>query len=302
MKKLSVLFSGLLFFSLTTFAQEGVVAEGGEGMHPHSLRPIHSSDIMWKKTIIRAMDMREQQNEPLFSKNKELTRVIIEAAKAGEIKIWATDSLDFGTPLTLEKFLEALQIPSEEIVLTDEEKAFMETETAAEEKGDDLWGDFDVGAEPEEEEEETTAIGGIEYYNPKDIYQLEIKEDMIFDKQRSRMYYDIHAITLKVPADHPLNIKGIEVPIASFSYKELVDKAFNNNPDAIWYNPYNDAEHKKLADAFELRLFSSYIVKVSNPNNDYIVDIYGGDQWTGIMASQWKAFELLEFEHNLWEF
>ena len=65
---------------------------------------------------------------------------------------------------------------------------------------------------------------------------------------------------------------------------------------------YNDAEHRNLADAFELRLFSSYIAKVSNPDDEWLVDIYGGDPYTGILASEWKAFELLEFEHNLWEF
>ena len=45
-----------------------------------------------------------------------------------------------------------------------------------------------------------------------------------------------------------------------------------------------------------------YIIKVSNPKDAYLVDIHGGDQWTGILASQWKSFELLEYEHNLWEF
>ena len=131
---------------------------------------------------------------------------------------------------------------------------------------------------------------------------MQIKENLVFDKQRSVMYHDILAITMLVPADHPDNIKGIELPIASFSYKELKQKVFTDNPNAIWYNPYNDAEHKSLADAFELRLFSSYIIKVSNPNDDYLVDIYGGDPKVGIMASQWKEFELLEYEHNLWEF
>lgn len=305
MKKLSVVFSFVLAAVSVGYAQEGL-NDRDEGYNEQSVRPIHRSDIMWQKTVLRALDLREKQNEPIFSKNKQITKLIIDAAKAGELKIWATDSLDQGQPLTLEEFLKNIQIPSEEVQYTDEEAAFLETE---EDEGgeDDPWGDFgdDSGDEDTGEEdllEEESATGGTEYYSAQDLYQLEIKEDQIFDKQRSRMYYDILAITMKVPSDHPLNIKGIEIPVGSFSYKELVEKVFKNNPNAIWYNPYNDAEHKSLSDAFELRLFSSYIIKVSNPSDDYLVDIYGGDQWTGILASQWKSFELLEYEHNLWEF
>ncbi len=301
MKKLSVVF-GFMLCVTASYAQEGL-SNVDEGWNDQSVRPIHRSDIMWQKTVIRAVDLREKQNEPIFSKNKQITKIIIEAAKAGELKIWKTDSLDRGQPLTLEEFLKNIQIPSEEVQYSDEELEFMDTGGEEDLGASDPWGDFgdDTGG-GEEEVVEEAATNSVEYYQPIDLYQLEIKEDQIFDKQRSRMYYDMLSITIKVPADHPLNIKGIEIPAGSFSYKELVTKVFKNNPNAIWYNPYNDAEHRTLADAFELRLFSSYIIKVSNPADDYLVDIYGGDQWTGIMASQWKSYELLEYEHNLWEF
>lgn len=302
MKKLSVVFSFVLLSS-ASFAQEGL-SNVDEGWNKNSVRPIHRSDIMWQKTVLRAVDLREKQNEPIFSKNKQITKIIIEAAKAGELKIWATDSLDEGQPLKLEEFLKNIQIPSEEVQYSEEEMEFMNNDEDAGGGDDDPWGFGDEGSgdSGEEEVEEAAPASTVEYYAPQDLYQLELKEDQIFDKQRSRMYYDLLAITLKVPADHPLNIKGIEIPAGSFSYKELVQKVFKNNPNAVWYNPYNDAEHRTLADAFELRLFSSYIIKVSNPADDYLVDIYGGDQWTGIMASQWKSYELLEYEHNLWEF
>jgi hypothetical protein len=77
---------------------------------------------------------------------------------------------------------------------------------------------------------------------------------------------------------------------------------FRNNPDkAIWFNPQNDAQHKNLADAFELWLFNSYIVKVSNPSDARLDEIYGGQQ-QGILASQQAAADLIEYEYNLWSF
>lgn len=301
MKKLGVILLSLLLNSGLTFAQETetpaaetettpaaeteAVETGGDpvmkgGYNKYSVRPVHESDIMFKKTILRAVDLREKQNKPLFSKNKEITKMLIEAVERGDLKPFATDSLEEGRMLTIEEFKENMKIPSDQAELTEDEKAIMLA------NGD---SSFMQGG------------GGVNYYFPRDLYQMQIKEDLIFDKQRSRMYYDVHAITFLVPSDHPANIKGIEIPVASFTYRDVVS-VLRDNPNAVWYNPQNDAQHKSIADAFELRLFSSYIIKVSNPDDAYLVDIYGGDQLKGIMSSQWAAFELLEFEHNLWEF
>ncbi len=251
-----------------------------DGYNKYSVRPIHSSDIMYKKTILRTLDLREPQNKPLFSTNRWITKLLIDAAKRGDITPYNNDSLDMGKKLTLDEFGERIKMPSTAAELSPEEREIALAN-----------GDSSV----------LQSAAGAEYF-PNDLYQLQIKEDMIFDKQRSRMYYDIIAITMFVPADNPANVKGIQIPIASFEYKELVNKLFKDNPNAIWFNPQNDQQHKNLADAFELRLFSSYIEKVSNPSDAYLVDIYGGDQQKGIMASQWAAHDIMEYEHNLWEF
>jgi gliding motility associated protien GldN len=289
MKKLGVILFSLVLSAGVVSAQEQTEnstqttttdgpANGDTGYNPLSVRPVHVSDIMWKKTLIRAIDLREKQNKPLFSKNKEITRLLMDAVAKGDVTLYANDSLD--RKITIDEFNENMKIPVEGGELTPEEREIALAN-----------GDSSV-----------LQSGGPSYYFPTDLYQMEIKEDLIFDKQRSRMYYDLLAITMYVPADHPQNVKGIQQTIASFSYKELVEKVFKDNPKAVWFNVQNDQQHKNLADAFDLRLFSSYIIKVSNPSDAYLVDIYGGDQIKGIMASQWAAFELLEYEHNLWEF
>ena len=130
---------------------------------------------------------------------------------------------------------------------------------------------------------------------------MEIKEDMIFDKKRSRMYHDIKSIGLFVPSTLSSNTSGIEKPIGYFKYSDLV-KVFRSNPqNAIWFNAENDAQHKNLADAFELWLFNSYITKVSNAGDSRLDDIYGGAQ-QGILAAQQTAADLVEYEYNLWSF
>lgn len=291
--------------STSSFAQEGISSSWErEGFNENSYRGIHDSDIMWRKRVVRAMDLREKQNEPLFSRNREISKLLVEAVKQGKLTPYASDSLDAGRILTLEEFMKKLEIPGTEVNLdpawnpepidTDDDWLIDDASSSTTDVTD---GELDF--DPFDPSNETPS--GPELYAAPDLYQMEITEDVIFDKQRSQMKHDIQALTLFIPADHPLNIRGIQDPIASFSYKDLM-KVFANDPRAIWYNPYNDAEHRSYADAFDLRLFSSYMIKVSNPNDDYLVDQYGGDQNTGIMASQWTAYEMLEFEHNLWEF
>ena len=293
MKKLSLVFLSTLLISLASFGQEASEFED-DGFNHQSTKPVHESDIMYKKTLLRALDLREKQNLPIFSRQKEISKILFEAAKEGLITIYSSDSLDLGRKMTISDFLKRLELPG---TGCDEEFGGGEEESFEDDSYEDEFA-MDEG------EDEFADAGGCtpEYFFPQDIYQMQIKEDYIFDKQRSVMYYDIIAFNFMLPADHPDNLKGIESHIASFSYKECVEKLFTTHPDAIWYNPYNDREHKNLRDAFELRLFSSYIIKVSNPTDEYIVDIYGGDLRVGIMASQWKSFELMEYEHNLWEF
>lgn len=259
------------------------VAQDDLGYNPNSVRPIQFAHIMYKKSIIRSLDLREKQNLPLYSSNRELVKILIDAVQAGLVDAYKNDSLDLGTKLTLDEFNEKLKEPSAQAELTDEEKSFMEANTS-----DDGFGAVDM------------SNIGPSYFTATQLYKVEIKEDLIFDKQRSRMYFDILSITIKVPSEY--DPRGIEGSVACFKYKDLVEKVFKKNPNAVWFNQINDAEHKNLADAFDLRLFSSKIIKVSNPKDEYLEDIYNETPKQGLLASIWTEHELMEYEHNLWEF
>src|SRR5690606_9914647 len=76
---------------------------------------VRTADQMYKKSIVRALDMRERQNKPMFAKNREITKILLEAVQSGKIKAYENDSLT--AQLTIEKFLERSTIPSTEPVL-----------------------------------------------------------------------------------------------------------------------------------------------------------------------------------------
>lgn len=296
MKKLSyvILFCILGTLGLSpnsSYAQE----IASTGYNPNSLYPIHESHIMFKKTLWRRMDLKEKQNRPFFAFNNEITKIIIEGVKAGVLPIYANDSLT--TRMTKEQFLENLKLPETGGGLTEEEKALGFTDQ------DSGWGDDSGWGTDDSSTASADAAVQDDSFNeflPSQVSILEIKEDMIFDKKRSVMLYDIQSIQLIIPANEFET--GLYRPVGVFRYKDLVELFRSIPEEAIWFNPQNSAQHRSLADAFELRLFSARITKVSNPQNLEITDIYSSSQREGLIKSIQIEQELVEFEHNLWEF
>lgn len=346
---ITIRYAGVLAIAALALAGGEALAQerASNGTNALSTRPINENDIMMKKTLWRRIDLKEKQNQSMFSKHNEISKYLIEAVKAGLIDAYETDSCK--TKISIEKFHENLLVPNTGGGLSAEEIAAGFTEdnkngaksdgwdTPAKDdkkKADDGWGTpkktadtqpADDGwgapkkktsvakgkkgkkvAEPApivEAKKDTVAVAqtpvlsGDEYF-PKELNVLEIKEDWIFDRKRSRLYYDIQTVTLLLPADK--NQAGYEKPIASFKYKDL-DKLFRSDPKKfIWYNPQNQAQHKNLADAFDLRLFYGRITKVANPGDQDLVGMYGDRE--GLMKSYQTEYELMETEHGLWEY
>lgn len=280
---------GFLIVLFSLIFSEKIVAQEGSGYNPNSVYPVHKSYKMYSKTIWRRIDLEEKQNLPFFSRNRELPTVIMNAVKSGLLFPYTNDSLN--TRMSKETFLENLKMPEEEGGLTEEEieMGF----------GGDDFG-FDDGGFGEEGEGTEEASLGAEEFSSRDFSIAEIKEDMFFDRMRSRMYYDIIAITLYLPAEN--NPALFEKPLASFRYKDLVE-LFRKIPDeAVWYNAQNNAEDKNFADAFQLRLFSSMLTKYSNPADRRVVEIYNKSRKDGIVASQKIDHDIVEFENELWEY
>lgn len=267
----------ILCLSNLCFAQ----AERDEfGYNINSVRPIHENSQLYRQTLWSRIDGREKQNKPLYAKNQEITKTIIEAVKAGILRPFMNDSLS--TRMSYEDFISKLTIAEAE---PSEDPDF---ETG-------IWGTWE---EDSMEVEPAPASVNNEYF-AKQLYYLELREDLIFDKQRSRTYRDIQAITIMIPAE--INPKGIDEPLATFSYKELINNVFQQNDQAIWYNDSNPHQNVNLADAFEMRLFSSRLVKFSNAQDGYIEDIYGSDK-SAVVASMQLVHNMVGLDTEMWEY
>lgn len=144
------------------------------------------------------------------------------------------------------------------------------------------------------------AVGAEAYeYFPTDLNVLEIKEDYIFDKRRSRPYFDIKTISMIIPAAK--TAAGFDRIVATFDYNDI-QRYFRSDPKKfVWYNNANMAQHLNMADAFDLRLFNARIYKQSNANDQDLAQIYGSEK-AGLLQGQQLEYKLLEWEHNLWEY
>lgn len=309
MKNLSKI-AGIALLSLTTSTWVSAQEKDNKGKNPDSVRPIDESNIMWKQRLWRRMDLNEKQNQPFFSKGNEITKYLMEWVQSGVLQPYRNDSLK--TKITKEDFMKNLVMENigNENALSDAEKAAgFGTEAGGTAAGaDDGWGD---------PKPKTPATGGTtpakndgfsnptpvatdlnNLYYAKQLSILEIREDAIFDKQRSRLYYDIQSITIIIPAN--MTTAGFDKNVGSFRYKDL-DKLFRSNPNCVWYNEQNEAQHKNMADAFDLRLFHARLTKKGNSKDDDLDTIYGSAK-QGLIQSQQLEYKLMEMEHNLWEY
>ncbi len=245
---------------------------------------------MFKKGLWFRMDLRSKINAPFYSEGKELPKIIIDAVREGKILPFKNDSLT--TRISKNEFLKELKIPQADL----EKQLF-----SAEDEINNDWGD-----DGDSKKNKVFNEGQYEYF-PKQLFVVELKIDRVFDKRRSKMYNDIQAVTLIIPAE--INPIGVDKVLGTFSYKELYENVFHSksdgklvdNPEAIWFNPNNSASHQNLGDAFDLGMYDAILTKYENPKNDAIVDIYGSGR-KGLIHSKEAVYKLIEYEAMLWSY
>jgi gliding motility associated protien GldN len=291
------IFVGLALVALCNFSY----AQQEEGqINPNSLLNIPRYEQLYKVKVWRKIDLREKQNKGFFAKGNEITKLIMNSVASGELAdIYGVDSLtrkkskeDYAKDLvsqqgqTLDPWDPAVDY------YQGDQKSFngKNYEALVDSKG--------KNPETSANEWQVTQAGKAITYAPEEVYQLTLVEDVIFDKRRSRLYYDMLALELAAFDQNTGTFKSL----GWFKYKDL-EKLFRSHvKDAIWFNRYNTAENRNYADAFLLRLFHGNIYKVENPNDDTIFDIYRERYKEGVWATEWEEMKLMEKEHNLWEY
>lgn len=299
-----------LFIVLLSSALGSVMAQEVQDLevqyNPNSLNPIPVYEQHYKVRVWRNIDLREKMNKGFFAKNGEISKLIVEAVSSGELTdIYTNDSLT--TKLSKEDFLGRLVQEQAQTYPAWDPATDYYSEDIVSYNGRNFRAVADSrGVTPSEDAVDNWAVttqGSGLPYAVSDMTTLHLVEDVIFDRRRSRLYYDIQGIEIIIPGAKTAT--NIDLSLGWFKYKDL-EKLFRNNiPKAVWFNRQNTAQNKNFADAILLRLFQGTIYKIQNPDDETIDDTYRGNgrpYYEGVWAREWTEMMLMEKEHNLWEF
>jgi gliding motility associated protien GldN len=127
------------------------------------------------------------------------------------------------------------------------------------------------------------------------IMRYELKEDWIFDKQRSQRYVRIIGIA---PVAEKKTAAGVSIEKLFWLYYPECRYLFANKDV---FNFHNSAQTMTFDRLFEDRMFSAYVVKEENVYDRRIEEYYR-DQMKQILESEKIKEDLFLFEHDLWHY
>jgi len=136
--------------------------------------------------------------------------------------------------------------------------------------------------------------GDTHVYAPRHLYKVEIGEDLIFDRNRSEIIFDMESITIFIPEE--LNYKHLLEPIISFKYDDCV-KIFKKDSRAVAINPLKNGRNINYSEVFLLKLYRSDIVKIGN---DLYFDQMYSDVTMAYIARKDAENKLTEYLYKLY--
>ena len=233
---------------------------------------VREEDVYYAKRIWREIDLRDTINSVLKAENAKLIDILLEAISNEELTVYSPKDTTAG------KLLE--DNDSFRIALTAQE-ALQSARGVTEGVADSATGKM---GEPQ-----------LRRLRSDEFLKFRIKEDWILDVKRS--IFEPRIVGLA-----PMKmVEGNWQPVFWIYYddaRELLSKE-------RLVNPYNDASQLTFDDFFVRRLFSSYVVKETNPSNKNIVDILGQTDpkdTRKLHESERIKRSISDYEQSLWEY
>ena len=238
---------------------------------------IREDDAVFKQRIWRIIDAREKINlcfkNPMEGDNgSELFfAMLYKAVTDGGITAFADER--FTTPFTKEKFKESFSGGTD----TSDVK--------------DLDGETIIRREARTRE-----------FPIDSVYRFQLKEEVVFDKEASRLVTRILGIAPMGPQILP-NGKVLEGPPVTYFWIYYPDiRGILAKYDV--YNPKNFGNRMSWEDLFESRMFGSYITKstIDNPFNQTLANKHGKNTLFMLLEGEAIKEKIFNYEQDLWSY
>jgi len=244
-----------------------------ENAQPVAYASVRQADVVFARRIWREIDLREKMNQYLASPKARLIDVLMDAIKNDELRVFdatPTKESPNGDDFTYAKPLTSAQAMS---------KMADSVLVSTIDKNGDKVGTRKVLSE----------------FNPDSVVKFRLKEDWIFDKQRS--VYEPRIIGIAPLIQIVAGGEKLDYQPAFWIYFPearpiLAAKEVSRRN--------NDAGNLSFDQIFLKRIFSSYIVKESNEKDVRIKDYANGID--RLYESERIKKSLLDWELNLWQY
>ena len=226
---------------------------------------LREADIFWQKRVWRVIDTRQKMNLPFVYPEKPFIQTLLDIVEENdsEVNIFMDDTF------------------SEKITLSDVETRLNSVDTI-------------TVIDPDTYQEHTKIIKND--FNWTAVSKFRVKEDWVFDEETSTMVVRILAIApIMDVIDDNGNYRGQQAMFYAY-YPDFRPYLMKHEV----FNPVNDAQRMTWDDIFEMRLFSSFIMKESNIQDRRIKDYSTGQD--ALLESERIKEEIFTTEHNLWSY
>ena len=292
MKILKIALTGLaLLASSTMFAQTNVLdynssptpLDGHAFIKHHDYQNrvldypfVREDDILWSKTYIQRIDLRQKKNHPLYFPQYPVK------LGSGQVRMNMADNL-------LKAVLEDQSLVAYEDEYFDEVKSVVAINKLLFSITEEEYEDIDTG-------ELISELDTVRVES-KDIKEFLVVEDRFFDKKRSVL--DVRILGL-CPVAEIMNKETYEMEKVKLFWVWLPE-ARQTLANATVYNTSNSVERLTYDEFLQKRLFASVITKESNLYDRSIFEYKKGRMQQLLEADRIKN-DIRNMESDLWEY
>lgn len=250
---------------------------------PLAYEHIREEDVVFSHFIWREIDAREKMNRVFSYPGKDnvgdqrFFAILLDAMKNDSVMAFSAEDDRFTTPMTYDSLMSTVA-----------------------QRGNVLDTQY-VPSLADENVYDTVIQWRSNPFAPKpdSIYTFRIKEQVMFDKESSRLFTRILGIA---PVAKISAVKGqpsAEKTLFWIYYPDLRPKLAKS----FAYNPKNASGRMTWEDLFESRFFSSYIVKSSldNPSDARLKDLIRDPLFRLLEGENIKE-KIFNYEQNLWAY
>lgn len=248
---------------------------------PLAYENIREDDAVYRQRVWREIDVHEKMNLPFVYKaqddngDQRFISILLNAIKNGDAT--AFDPIDdrFTTPMTFNQIAEQL---------VGKPKTIQKPDFAKDPDGSKGYM------------KDTTII---DEFNPDNVEKYWIKEDVVFDKESSRLYFRILGIApLKTIRNEDGSFRDV-TPLFWVYYPDL--RATLAKYEA--YNGKNYGARMSWEEIFESRMFASRIIKstIDNPSDQMIAG-YVKDPILRLLEGDNIKEKIFNYEQDLWSY